>query len=97
MMNSLKRAKGYKWIGQEMQRRESKVIIGTVCEHLRQQHPDAPILTVHDSIATTEAHLGTVKAALDAALDALPFRPSIALKAACPARPLAASPRASAA
>lgn len=46
---------------QLMQRIESYVIIENVCERLRQEYPDTPVVTVHDAIFTTPSHVETVR------------------------------------
>src|SRR5206468_4285206 len=56
----LKREKGYKWVAQEMQRRESGIMINAACQYLMKHQPEVPILTVHDSILTTQENLDLV-------------------------------------
>lgn len=48
--------KFYKWVGGALQKKESEVIIRGLCERLRVEYPDVPILTVHDSLMTTPQH-----------------------------------------
>lgn len=64
MLVNFKRAKGFKWVGQELQRRESKLVIQGVCDLLRREYPTVPVATVHDSIMTTAEHLGLVEGLL---------------------------------
>ena len=60
-----------------MQMRESKFVLDTVCEHLRKHHPDTPIITVHDSIMTTPAHVSTVLRVLNKHFEQIGFVPSL--------------------
>jgi hypothetical protein len=39
-----------------LQRAESSVMIHRVCRRLMDEHPDTPVLTIHDSISTTPTH-----------------------------------------
>lgn len=79
-MLALKRQKGHAWIGQELQRRESHLIINTVCERLRCDHSQIPIVTVHDSILTTQEHLETVKTLLERAFGKYAIPPRFKVK-----------------
>lgn len=55
-------AKGdaFKRLAREMQRRESRFVIGRVCGRFAAHHPDVPLITVHDSIMSTPQHMPTV-------------------------------------
>lgn len=44
----------YKHLAHELQRIESSIVIDDACEVMRLQHPDVPILTIHDAILTTD-------------------------------------------
>lgn len=46
------------WI---MQREESRLMIDTICGRLMKEHPDMPVLTIHDSIMTTPGHEEAVR------------------------------------
>jgi hypothetical protein len=80
LMVKMKKTKGYEFIGHELQRRESSIVINTVCERLRAHYIDLPILTVHDSILTTREHLETVRGLLEAAFNQYPTRPRLKIK-----------------
>lgn len=43
-----------------LQRAESSVMIHRICRRLMEDSPDAPVLTIHDSISTTPDHVDTV-------------------------------------
>ena len=75
-----KRTKGYKWIGHELQRRESQVVINVVCERLRCDYGDVPLVTVHDSILTTQRNLGLVSDLLTQACQRYPYPPTFKTK-----------------
>ena len=80
LMVKLKREKGYKWIGQELQRLESKAIINGVCTVLMENHPEIPIITVHDSILTPPDYLPTVQSVLDDWFSGYPMSPTFKVK-----------------
>jgi len=77
---ALKKAKGYKWLPCEMQRRESKVMIGRACRRLMADYSHIPIVTVHDSILTTAEHLETVKEIILQAHAANVIQPKLRIK-----------------
>lgn len=64
MIQKSKSTMGYKWLPQEMQRRESHCMIQRAARRLMLHHPDIPIVTVHDSILTPARHVDTVKEVL---------------------------------
>ncbi|MDG3002576.1 hypothetical protein [Paludisphaera mucosa] len=82
VLQRIKRANPFGWIPQEMQRRESHRILRGAVDHLRLNHPEIPIITVHDSIMTTQRHVETVKAALLDAFSDFPFTPRLRIKEA---------------
>ena len=45
--------KDYRFLSRLLQNYESTVIINRVCRRLMNEHPAAPIYTIHDSILTT--------------------------------------------
>ena len=53
--------KNYRRFARRMQRIESKLMIGGVCKRLMTDHPDIPVITIHDSILTTAEHVETVE------------------------------------
>jgi hypothetical protein len=56
--------KNFKTFSHDMQRAESGIVINGVCRRLLTEHPTIPLLTIHDSIMTTPAHVETVKAVM---------------------------------
>jgi hypothetical protein len=60
-----------------MQNIESSLVIATVCERLRLECPDVPLLTIHDSIATTREYADLVRQALLEGLHRLGVRPKV--------------------
>ena len=46
----------YKRLPQEMQRRESRFLIGRVCGRLAAHHADVPVVTIHDSVLTPQTY-----------------------------------------
>jgi len=60
-----------------MQIRESDFIIGAVCGRLLRDYPHVPILTIHDSILTPEAHANVVQRIMMEEFRRLGIEPSI--------------------
>lgn len=76
-----KEEKPFAWVGRELQRMESRVVIDDVAETLRRDHPEIPFLTVHDSLLTPERHLPLIRSLLDEAFGrAYPFKPTLKVK-----------------
>jgi len=50
----------FKRLSIQMQQREARFIIGKVCRRLMEHHAETPLLTIHDSILTTDEHVDTV-------------------------------------
>lgn len=67
----------YKHLSHELQRIESSIVIDDACEVMRVQHPDVPILTIHDAIMTTLEHVSLVKDVLRAAFNRRGVNPQI--------------------
>lgn len=51
-----------------LQNIESYIVLDVVCHNLKNTYPDVPLITVHDSIATTEKNYAVVEAELNHAL-----------------------------
>jgi len=58
------KAGNYKALALEMQRCEADLMIQGVCKRLSQTHPTAPLLTIHDSIMTTENYASLIRSAM---------------------------------
>lgn len=82
MLKELKASKGYAWVGQELQRRESEVIIGGVCGSLMTSFGSVPVLSVHDSLMTTPEHLRLVRSLMRQEFSRYYFLPQLRTKAA---------------
>lgn len=54
----------YRRLARLMQHQESSLFIGRVCRRLQKSRPSMPLLTIHDSLVTTEEHIEYVRAAL---------------------------------
>ncbi len=78
----LKKGKGYEWIGRELQRRESRSIINGVCERLREDHPEIPVVTVHDSLMVPDEDIPIVQAILHDHFSQFALPPSFKIKPA---------------
>ena len=75
-----KRQHGYAELAREMQRRESKLMIEGVCGRLMDEHPDCPVVTVHDSILTTPGWVETVSATIKDEFAHLGIHPTLKTK-----------------
>jgi hypothetical protein len=61
-LKSLKKGNGgYKNAARTLQQIEAEIMIGGVVGRLMVEHPDVPVLTVHDSVITTETNVELVK------------------------------------
>ena len=54
-------AKEYKFLSILLQRIESYIFIDVICKRIAKEYPEAPIITIHDSIATTLEYEHVVK------------------------------------
>lgn len=70
----------YRHLSHELQRIESSIVIDDACEVMRVQHPDVPILTIHDSILTIPEHTDLVTGVLRAAFNRRGVDPQIERK-----------------
>ena len=68
---------GYEELARNMQRAESHFMIDTVCLRLMQNHAEIPVVTIHDSILTTEEHVPNVKRIMLEEFSRIDLRPSI--------------------
>lgn len=51
-------------LARELQRLESDLVIDRVCGRLMREHPDVPVITVHDCLLTTPPHVDVVRGAM---------------------------------
>jgi hypothetical protein len=72
----------YARLAQEMQRRESDLMILGACERLRREHPGIPIITIHDAALTTKEHVQTVGGIIEEEFQAIGITPRLSVKAA---------------
>lgn len=82
LLRTLKLVHGSDWVPQEMQRRESALMVGLVAERLRAEHPAIPILTIHDSFLTPARHAPVVEQILRDAFFDSPTRTTFRVEAA---------------
>lgn len=63
VMKFIRRIKqgNYRRLAWIMQREESRLMIDTICGRLMREHEELPLLTIHDSVLTTEEHVGVVE------------------------------------
>lgn len=52
---------GYTKLATLLQRVESKIVLDIICKRLLQKYPSIPLITIHDSIATTDEYLKIVE------------------------------------
>lgn len=60
-IRKIKQIHGYKFLAQEMQRRESNFVIEKCCHRLMLEYPHIDILTIHDSIVSLTEYSNIVK------------------------------------
>lgn len=60
-IRSWKKKHGYKDLACQMQKAESKLVIEGVCGRLMREHPDCPLVTIHDAILTTPEWVDEVR------------------------------------
>lgn len=80
LLKAIKMGQGFRWVACELQRRESALVIGSVCERLRRDYPHVCVITVHDSIATPPEHLSLVEGILRAEFARFPRQPMFRIK-----------------
>ena len=64
-------------LARALQRLESGLIIDGVCGRLMREHPDVPIVTLHDALLTTPAHVEVVRGAILAEFARVGLRPRL--------------------
>jgi len=70
----------YKHLSHTLQRIESSIVIDDACDVMRVQHPDVPILTIHDAILTTPENADLVTGIMMAAFRRRGVSPQIKRK-----------------
>jgi len=75
-----KRRHGYKELSREMQRAESRLMIEGVCGSLMEQNPTIPLVTIHDSIMTTQMYVSTVAATIVQEFGTVGIQPTVRTK-----------------
>ena len=63
----------------QLQRAESDLVIGRVCEGLRLRHPKMFVLTLHDAIYSTEQNMTKIRAEFGRAFDETGYPMSLSL------------------
>ena len=77
VVRAVKNRAGYRHLSCWMQNIESSIVIGTVCERLRIEYPHVPVLTIHDSIATTPPYVELVQRLMVEEFERIGLRPII--------------------
>ena len=72
-----KKRHGYRDLSCQMQREESRLMIEGVCGRLMVEHPDCPLVTIHDSIMTTPDWVETVRATIMAEFGRIGIQPTL--------------------
>jgi hypothetical protein len=63
-LKHLKEKHGYKVVARILQRLESRIVLQTACSRFLQEHPEAQLLTVHDSLMVLPEHAQAAEASL---------------------------------
>ena len=66
----------YKNLARELQRRESDLVILGVCDRVRRELPQCPLISVHDSLMTTAEYLPTIERFMHEAFVGFEAQPS---------------------
>jgi len=72
--------KDYAFLSRLMQNIEANFVINTVCRRVMNEYPDAPVLTIHDCLLTTPAHVGTIAAIMREEFARLGLSPTLKVK-----------------
>lgn len=72
--------RNYRRLAQKMQKAESRLMIDTVCRRLMKDHPDVPVITIHDSILTTPPHVEIVQNIIREAFQAKGLNPTLRIE-----------------
>jgi hypothetical protein len=67
----------YEELARDMQRRESRFVLGSVCKRLAEHHPWVTVVTVHDSIMCVPQHLPLVKRIVAEEFERLGVSPAV--------------------
>lgn len=70
------KAKDYRHLSHNLQKLESTIIFA-ICDNLRQDRPEIPLVTIHDSILTTQEHVQVVRTYMMAEFARYGFTPSL--------------------
>lgn len=63
------------------QQLEARFLLDTVCKAIEEDHPEVPMLTLHDCIFTTQNHIALVKSYMERhAVEFMGFAPGIEVK-----------------
>jgi hypothetical protein len=72
--------KDYASLSRLMQNIESNFVINTVCRRLMKEHPDTPVLTIHDCILTTPPHVDAITGVMREEFARLGLSPTLKVK-----------------
>lgn len=76
----------YAELARQMQKRESDLIIGSVCGRLMREHPEVPVLTIHDSLMTTPEHSDLIAGMVREAMEGAGIHPTLTVEGQRPTR-----------
>lgn len=71
------KAEDYKNAPLTLQQQEASFILDTVCKRLFEEHPEMPVLTIHDSILTTPQYQSTAQKVMEEEFMRLGVRPTL--------------------
>lgn len=74
------KAEDYKNASRTLQRREAQFVIHGVCRRMFEEHPEAPVLTIHDSVLTTPKWAKQVEGIMNEEFLLLGMRPTLTVK-----------------
>jgi len=71
---------GYRHLPRHMQRKESDIMIRDVCGRLTREHPQVPVLSIHDSLMTTRSHVALAQRIIHEEFAKLGITPTLNVK-----------------
>lgn len=74
------KGKDHTFLPRLMQHVEANFVINTVCRRLMDKFPDAPVVTIHDSLLTTPPHADTIRRVMLEEFDRIGLAPTLHFK-----------------
>ena len=69
--------RNYKHLAHLAQNLESTIFIGFICDKIRKERPNVPVITLHDGLCTTPDYVGYVRWAISDIFTRLGVKPKL--------------------